>query len=391
MGSMRVLFVHNAYQHRGGEDAVVESEIELLRRRGHHVDLYLRNNSEIPSMPTFAVARDTLWSRRTSLELQARVRQDRPDVIHAHNTFPLVSPSLYWAAQREGIPVVQTLHNFRVLCLNGLFLRDGAVCEDCMGKLPWRGAVHGCYRGSPAASAVLASMATLHRALPTYRNRVTRYIALNEFCRRKFIEGGLPADRVVIKPNFVDFDRPTAARRAGLLFVGRLSTEKGVATLADAMARLPAAQLRVAGDGPQALALDGIDGVTKLGPLPSTLVKNEMQRALALVVPSICFETFGLVVIEAFACGTPVIASRIGALADIVRDGVTGLLFAPGNAEDLAEKLSWALSHPKEMAVMGKTAREQYEAEFSADVNYRRLIEIYSDAIRSAQKAKLSR
>ena len=378
---VRVLVVHNAYQHRGGEDTVVESEIDLLQSHGHEVKTWFRSNTDVAGMSSLSLMGNTLWSSDTSRDLAAMIRVFRPDVIHAHNTFPLISPSLYWAAQRAGVPVVQTLHNFRLMCLNALFLRESKVCEDCLGHSPWRGVARACYRGSHAASAALAGMLALHRGLGTYTHKVARYIALNEFCRRKFIEGGLPAERLVVKPNFVDFALPPPEPRAGVLFVGRLSAEKGVATLAEAMARLPAAQLRVAGDGPQAAALDDIAGVARLGSLPATAVRQEMRRALALVVPSICFENFPRTIAEAFACGTPVIASRIGALADIVGDGVTGLLFEPGNAQDLADKLAWALAHPQQMAAMGHTARTQYEAEFSAGVNYRRLMEIYEAAL----------
>ncbi|MDP2267412.1 MAG: glycosyltransferase, partial [Thiobacillus sp.] len=173
--------------------------------------------------------------------------------------------------------------------------------------------------------------------------------------------------------------------RKGLLFVGRLSVEKGVTTLAEAMALLPDAALRVAGDGPEAGLLDGVAGVTRLGSLPGEAVRQEMSRAAALVVPSIWYETFGLVVIEAFACGTPVIASRIGALAELVREGETGLLFEPGNPQDLADKLAWAQAHPEQMAAMGRRARAQYEAEFSAEVNYRRLMEIYAGVLAERQ------
>ncbi|MGB9130176.1 MAG: glycosyltransferase family 4 protein [Thiobacillus sp.] len=359
----------------------MDAEMALLRARGHAVECYARSNDEIADMSGVALARDTLWSGRTSHDLAAEIGRFQPDVIHAHNTFPLISPSLYWAATQAGVPVVQTLHNFRLMCLNALFLREGKVCEDCMGRVPWRGVVRACYRGSHAASAALAGMLTLHRGLGTYRNKVARYIALNEFCRGKFIEGGLPAERVVVKPNFVDFDMPEPVARAGLLFVGRLSVEKGVATLAQAMTLLPDAKLRVAGDGPEAGLLDGVAGVTRLGSQPGETVRREMSRAAALVVPSICYENFPRTIAEAFASGLPVIASRIGALADIVRDGETGLLFEPGNPRDLADKAAWALAHPEQMAAMGRNARAQYEAEFSAEVNYRRLMEIYAGVL----------
>lgn len=375
-----MLFVHNAYQHRGGEDTVVESEIALLRAHGHEVETYARNNDDVGGMSSPALARDTLWSKRTVRDVGDVISRFRPDVMHVHNTFPLISPSLYWAAARAGVPVVQTLHNFRLMCLSALFLREGHVCEDCMGRLPWRGVTRACYRGSRAASAALAGMLALHRGIGTYRDKVARYIALNEFCRGKFIEGGLPADRVVVKPNFVDFAPPVPAERAGLLFVGRLSAEKGVATLVAAMALSHGGQLRVAGDGPDVGVLDGVAGVVRLGGLPGDAVRREMSRAMALVVPSIWFENFPRTIVEAFACGLPVIASRIGALADIVTDGETGLLFEPGNPRDLAEKLAWAQANPEQMGAMGRRARAQYEAEFSAEVNYRRLLEIYEAA-----------
>ena len=378
---VRVLVAHNAYQHRGGEDAVVESEVRLLRSHGHAVETYFRSNDDVGGMSPLTLARHTLWSGRTLRDLKALIRAFEPDVIHVHNTFPLISPSLYWAAERARVPVVQTLHNFRLMCLNALFLRQGKVCEDCMGKLPWRGVARACYRESLAASAVLGGALTLHRGLGSYRRKVARYIALNEFCRSKFIEGGLPAERVAVKPNFVDLAAPASSARAGMLFVGRLSAEKGIVTLAEAMTLVPGAQLRVAGEGPQGGALDGVAGVSRLGSLSGDAVRDEMSRAAALVVPSIWYENFPRTIVEAFACGLPVIASRRGALAEIVRDGVTGLLFEPGNASDLANKIAWSTCHPEDMAAMGRNARLQYEAEFSAEVNYRLLMEIYAGVL----------
>ena len=378
---MRILIAHNAYQQRGGEDSVVEDEIALLRRHGHAVEVFQRHNDELEVMTQWKAAMDTVWSRKSAADLTAVIDRFRPDIVHFHNTFPLISPSAYWAVQTAGLPVVQTLHNFRLFCPQAMFLRGGHVCEDCLGHQPWRSVLHACYRDSRAQSAVLSGMLAWHRALGTYRDKVTRYIALNEFCRRKFVEGGLPAERVVVKPNFVDFAGAQPSPRAGLLFVGRLSPEKGLRTLREAMALLPEVQLRVAGDGPEAAVLDGIAGVTKLGRLIVDDVRQEMSAATALVVPSISYETFGLVVIEAFACGTPVIASRIGALAGLVEDGVTGLLFEPGNAADLAAKMSWALEHPAELSQMGRNARLEYERSYTAERNYELLMNIYEDAI----------
>lgn len=390
INNLRILLVHNAYQCRGGEDRVVESEIALLRSYGHEVEVWFRSNDEVVEMAPMALVRDTLWSSKTMTSLAETIDHFRPDMIHVHNTFPLISPSLYWAASRAGVPVVQTLHNFRLMCLNALFLRDGRACEDCMGRQPWRGVVRGCYRDSRAASAVLAGMLSLHRGLGTFRNKVTRYIALNDFCRDKFIEGGLPPDRVVVKPNFVDWNDESPepiflpdedAGGRSFLFVGRLSPEKGIATLVGAKARLADCSLRVAGEGPSAGLLDGLPGVVQLGSLRPEAVRGEMMRALALVLPSIWYENFPRTIVESFACGLPVIASRIGALADIVEEGVTGLLFEPGDADDLADKMTWAVSHPEEMAAMGQNTRNKYQEAFSPEVNYRQLMAIYEAAI----------
>jgi glycosyltransferase involved in cell wall biosynthesis len=277
--------------------------------------------------------------------------------------------------------VVQTLHNFRLHCPQAMYLRDGKVCEDCMGKLPWRGVVHGCYRGSRVQTAVLAGMVSWHRAIHTWDTKVTRYIALNEFCRNKFIQGGLPPERVVVKPNFVDFPALEACARTGFLFVGRLSSEKGVDVLVHAFGLIASASLRVAGTGPEANLLQGVPGLIALGALPGEQVRQEMAGSLALVLPSIWYENFPRTLVEAFGCGLPVIASRIGALAELVTDGVNGLLFEPGNAKDLADKMRWAQQHPTEMAAMGHNARKLYEAEFTAERNYQQLMVIYQDAI----------
>lgn len=255
-----------------------------------------------------------------------------------------------------------------------------------MGKLPIKGVVNACYRDSYLASLALASMLTLHRGLGTYRNKVSRYIALNAFCRDKFIAGGLSAHRIAVKPNFVEFPVEPGIHReynrgSNFLFVGRLSPEKGVSVLVDALGLLTALQLRVAGDGPDAIIFDGKPGVVRLGGLSSGAVQREMNEAMVLIVPSIWYENFPRTIVEAFASGLPVIASRIGALADIIRDGETGLLFTPGDARDLADKMAWAQAHPAEMRRMGKEARQTYERLYTPEINYQILMDIYSAAI----------
>jgi glycosyltransferase involved in cell wall biosynthesis len=380
-GLSRVLVVHNAYQHRGGEDSVVEAEIALLRSRGHEVAFYGRNNDEVANASRLSLARQTFWSTRTTQDAQRLIADFEPDLIHVHNTFPLISPSLYWAAARARVPVVQTLHNFRLLCPQAMFLRDGKVCEDCKGRMPLPAVVHGCYRGSRATTAVLGGMLSMHRMLGTWQHKVTRYVALNEFCRQKFIEGGLPAERIVLKPNFVDFAAPAAGGREGFLFVGRLSAEKGLQILLDAAQQAPELSLCVAGSGPQADLLASQPAVHALGALDGDGVRAAMSDAMALVLPSIWYENFPRTIVEAFGCGLPVIASRLGALAEIVEDSVTGLLFEAGNARDLAEKMRWAQANPQRMADMGRAARAEYEARYTATKNYDMLMNIYNEAI----------
>lgn len=377
----RILIAHNSYQQRGGEDAVVEAEAELLRSRGHAVRLLVAHNDAIVRMPRSRLAARTFWSSETVRDFRQALVEFRPDILHVHNTFPLISPSIYWAAARAGVPVVQTLHNFRLLCPQAMLLREGHICEDCVGRLPWRGVVRRCYRGSAAQSGVLAGMISLHRALGTWGSKVDRYIALNEFCRRKFIEGGLPAQRIVVKPNFVDFPAPEAGAREGMLFVGRLAEEKGLSTLCAAARLAPDVAVRVAGTGPQAGLLQGIPSVAHLGALSAAEVREAMCRAQALVMPSLWYENFPRTLVEAFACALPVIASRIGALAELVEDGVTGLLFEPGDAADLAAKMKWAAAHPDALMRMGQEARRRYLREFSPEVNYRRLTEIYAQVL----------
>jgi glycosyltransferase involved in cell wall biosynthesis len=377
----RVLTVHAAYQHRGGEDSVIDSEETLLREHGHDVRRFARNNADIASMGRADLVVRTLWSREAARAFSHEIERFRPDVVHVHNTFPLISPAIYWVADRYGVPVVQTLHNFRLLCPQAMFLREGRVCEDCLGHLPWRGAVRGCYRGSVTQSTVLAGMIGIHRYIGTWRDRVTRYIALNEFCRGKFIEGGLPSDRIVVKPNFVDFPAPLDQAREGLLFVGRLSPEKGVATLAEALALDSAIQLAVAGSGEEADRIRVVPGVMMLGSLKGEEIRERMSGAVALVLPSIWYENFPRTLVEAMACSLPVIASRIGALAELVEDGVTGLLFEPGDSVDLSRKMRWAIDHPDRMREMGVAARKRYDAHYTAERNYIQLADIYAEAI----------
>jgi glycosyltransferase involved in cell wall biosynthesis len=377
----RVLVVHNGYQQRGGEDSVVEAEMALLQAGGHAVQAYLRHNDEIASLSRAQLLGDALWSRRTRAEVAALIEGFRPDVVHVHNTHPLISPSLHWAAARAGVPVVQTLHNFRLLCPQGMLLRERQVCEDCVGRVPWRGVVHRCYRDSAAQTAVVAATVTLHRAIGTWRHKVRRYIALNGFCRDVFVRGGLPPQRIAIKPNFVDVEPAPSGPREGGLFVGRLSVEKGTGVLAGALQRRPGIVVDIVGAGEREADLRGLPNARRLGFLALPQILERMRQARWLVLPSLWYENFPRTIVEAYACGLPVIASRLGALPELVDDGVTGLLFEPGSAEDLARVLQWAQAHPDDMARMGLAARARYDALYTPGRNLQMLNTIYAEAI----------
>lgn len=377
---MKVLLAHNAYQHRGGEDSVVDDEVALLRGRGHEVELLTASNDDITGMGRLDLVGRTLWSRPAAARVRERCAAFKPDVMHVHNSFPLLSPAIHWAAQESGVPVVQTLHNFRLLCPQAMLLREGKVCEDCVGKLPLPGVVHACYRGSAVQTTVLTGMLALHRSIGTWRRRVNRFIALTHFSRSKFIEGGLPAERIVVKSNFADIPAPIGHSRDGFLFVGRLSPEKGLDVLAGGATR---AQLtvKVVGSGPMQPELAAEPGLQLLGAMPIAQVLAQMHSAAALVMPSICYENFPRTLVEAWACGLPVIASRLGAMADLIEDGVTGLLFNAGDPQALATKLRWAVEHPEEMAAMGRRARVHYEMNYTAEHNLQQLMQIYGEAV----------
>jgi len=385
---MIILFIHNYYQQPGGEDAGVRQERDLLAADGHKIVEYTRHSSEIALngyRSRLRLAAEAQWSQRTFNELQALLDRERPNVAYIHNTVPLISPSAYYACYEASVPVVQTLHNYRLLCPAHSFLRKGQICEECVDHSLLRSVWHRCYQGSAGASAAIALMIATQRALGTWKEKVSCFIARTEFARAKFIEGGLPSDRIVVKPCFV---HPDPGLRSGsgdsVLFVGRLSVEKGVRTLLAAWKHLNAPiPLRIAGIGPlweevqtEIRHRNGC-GIEMLGQLPNVETLAQMKQARFLVFPSEWYEGLPLTVAEAFACGVPVIASRIGSMIDLIRDRSTGLHFAPGDALELAAKVEWAWTHPEEIQEMGLNARREYEANYTADRNRELLSDIH--------------
>lgn len=387
---MRILSVHSRYQIRGGEDESREAEERLLREMNHSVEVYEESNERVAAIHPIKMALKTIWSAEAYQTVRQQLASQPRDIVHVQNFFPLISPSVHYAAKAEGVPVVQTLRNYRLLCPNALFFRDGKVCEDCLGKpIPWPGVRHSCYRESRSASAAVATMLTVHRIIGTWSNRVDVFITLTEFARQKFIEGGLPPEKIVVKPNFVSTDPGIGEGKGGYaLYVGRLSVEKGLDTLLAAWEKLEGkVPLKIIGDGPLeaevAQAVSRFPQVEWLGRKPLPEVYQLMGEAMVLIFPSKWYETFGRVAVEAFAKGTPVIAANIGAIAELVNHNRTGLHFRPGDPADLADKVEWILANPSQLAQMRQEARQEFETKYTAQQNYQRLMEIYRLACNS--------
>jgi glycosyltransferase involved in cell wall biosynthesis len=389
---LRILLVHNSYQQPGGEDVVFEQERQLLERHGHHVITYTRSNRELESLSVFArlEAVGNLVSAGDSKREVARILQtERPDLVHVHNTFLMISPSIYEACQDAQVPVVQTLHNYRLFCPAMFCFRDGHICEECREHSLLHGVWHGCYHNSLSATAAVALMLQVHRSRGTWTEAINGYIALTEFSRNKFIAAGLPAQKVHVKPNFVDPD-PGVRNADGeyALFAGRLSPEKGVSTLVAAWKKLTAeVPLLIAGDGPlrreleAEVAKSNLRRVTFLGRLGASVTRAAMKKAAFLIVPSVWYEGFPMVIAEAFASGVPVLGSRLGSIQEVVAHGRTGIHFTAGDPTDLAEKVDWAWNHPSELRAMGREARLEYESRYAAERNYSLLTEIYSQVL----------
>jgi glycosyltransferase involved in cell wall biosynthesis len=389
---MKILLVHNTYQQAGGEDVVFEQEKKGLERAGHQVVTYTRSNHEIEQfsfLQRALLVKNIIWATDTRKEFAQLLARENPNLVHVHNTFLMISPSIYSACREFGVPVVQTLQNYRLLCPGALFFRQGKVCEECIEDGLWQSVRHGCYRESRVQTAGVASMLAWHRQVKTYQQLLDCSVAATEFSRRKFVDAGFDPGKIVVKPNFVDPD-PGEREGAGdyAVFVGRLAREKGVATIVEAWKRIPRGHaLRIVGDGPERSRLEAqvkqqnLDGVTFCGRLTREETIAMVKGARFQITPSLWYEGFPMVIVEAFACGVPVLCSRLGSMQEIVGDGATGLHFTAGDAEDLAQKIEWAWAHPDEVAAMGRAARRKFEKEYTAERNYSLLMQIYERTV----------
>ncbi len=389
---MKVIIAHNSYILHGGEDVVAEQEANLLREYGNSVVEYRRSNREIEkkSMGGWSLLPQTIWASDSRRDLRELLRREKPDVVHFHNTFMMISPSAYYACKEYAVPVVQTVHNYRLLCLKGDLFRGGKICEECVGRtVPGPGVRHRCYHGSLSHSAAVASMLLTHRALRTWERKVDLFIAPSAFLAGKLTQGGIPAEKIVVKPNFATLDTSVRAGRDDryAIYIGRLSPEKGVRNLIAAWPKIEDLRLLIVGAGPEedyiraTIRERGLGNVEMTGQQTRDSVAALLKGAVFLVFPSQWHEPFGLVAVEAFASGVPVIAARAGAISEIVQDGHTGLLFAPASTDELARKVRWAIDNPEVIRRMGENARRVYEERYTPEKNYPMLMEIYHRAM----------
>jgi glycosyltransferase involved in cell wall biosynthesis len=388
--ALKILVVHNIYRETGGEDTVVKQEIDLLQRRGHDVRTAFFDNSEIRSAgDRIKAALQVGRNRASAARLHRMISTSRPDVVHVHNFFPLVSPGALDAIARQGVPIVQTLHNFRTICPGGILMRDGRPCESCVGRSRWPALRWKCYRGSTIGSAATAYMGHVFRQVLDRHPSLITVVALTQFAKSRFLADGFAEDRIVVRPNFApDIGPGLAARDGRLLYVGRLSAEKGADIIVKAAAKARG-EVEVVGDGPEAdrLRASAPRNVTFAGRIAREEVAHRLRSASAVLVPSRCYEGFPMIVAEAMACSTPVIASRLGALAEIVQDGKTGRLIATDNVDAWTRAMNEASDAPDRLAEWGRSARDAYACLYSEEHGYDSLIGIYRRAIERARTA----
>ena len=388
---LRILQVHNAYQIPGGEDVVVANEKKLLEMNGNEVLSYSRNNDELKTMNAFQkllIPFTAVYSFKTYREVKKLIRENKIDIVHVHNTLMVVSPSVFYAAFHCHVPVVQTLHNFRMLCPAGSYFRGDRICEECSEKGLQCSLKYGCYRGSKAQTFVSAAILKIHRMLGTYRK--VNFICLTEFNREKLSrlnEGGkqiVDMKKVYIKPNFTFQEGISGeVQKAGdyFLVVGRVEALKGIDVVVKAFEKIPDQKLIVAGDGPMMAEMKAyikehnMSNVKFAGYLDKAKVQEKYRGAKAVIMASQCYEAFAMTIAEAYSNAVPVIAGNVGNLANMVEEGVTGIKFVYDSPDDLAAKI--LKYNTMDIAKMKQNAKTFYEKRLKPEDNYRILEEIY--------------
>lgn len=389
---MRIIVCHNFDKQPSREDRVFRDEAALLESYGHQVLRFTAYNDSADGFSQLAAARLAVWNRRSSRMLRDLVIRRRAEVVHFHNTSPLISPAAYYGARAAGAAVVQSLHNFRLTCPKGTLFRNGGACESCLGRgIAWPSIVHGCYSDSRTASAAMTGMLAIHGLLGTYRRAVDAYVAPSQFARDKLVQAGLPAERVALKPPLVSpapfLTQGHGGGRGGYaLYVGRLAVEQGVDVLLAAWRRLPRTiPLKLVGEGPlagEARALSRRNpAIEHLPGRDDAEVRALLGDASLLVLPLAAYDSFPSILVETFAAGTPVVAARQGAVVEFVEVGRTGRQFTPGDAEELAAQATSLFFDAARLSDMRRACRDEYQQKYTAQQNYQALIGIYQQAL----------
>lgn len=387
---MKILFIHNRYKQYGGEDVAVESETSVLAEKGHEVKTLFFDNKPINGFGSrIKIGFSSVYNFSSARKVSNAIKEFNPDIIHIHNLFFIASPSVLYAANKQRIPVVLTLHNYRLICANALLLRDNQVCELCVHKkFPVSGIRYKCYRNSASQSALVTVITGIHKLLGNWKNKISTFITLNEFSRSKLLYSSLkiPAEKMITKANFVpDPGEGTGQREDFFLFAGRIVKEKGVHILAKTFSNMPQQRILIIGDGPEKISLEQefkkYPNISFAGQMDKLEVKDHMKRCKAFICPSIWYEGAPLTIIEAFATGTPVIASRLGSMAESITDGFNGLHFTAGDPNDLQNKIEIFLKETESNKMFYTNARQTYLEKYHPDIHYVSILKIYEAAI----------
>jgi len=382
---MKILQVHNQYQQVGGEDVVVSLEKKLLENYGHEVFPFYRSNDEIKKYSLskkISLFWKTTWSNESYETITKSLKYYRPDICHIHNTFPLISPSILYACNSLKIPTIITLHNYRLICVNGQFFRDNIPCENCLNTFSVSALSHSCYRNSTIQNLAAVGLLEIHKRKKTYSKLPSALICLSEFAKNKFQQAGFPESILKIKPNFIFNEEINIAPKDNyFLFIGRLEKAKGTDILIKLNQYFSDVELKIVGSGNEYKNLKESTNFEFTGSISREDVLTILKKCKALIFPSLWYEGMPLVILEAFSLGIPVIASNIGAIPEIVIDNKTGLLFDSGNINSLIEKLNWSIKNPEKLKVLGRNAFEHFTENYTPEKNIKILENIYEEAI----------
>ncbi len=383
---MKIVQVHNYYKIAGGEDTVVAQEKKMLENNGHNVVTYYKRNDVIDDfsfLDKVKLLQNTQWSKETYHSFLKFLEQEKPEICHVHNVLPLISPSIYEACKKNGVPVVQTLHNYRLICTNGLLMREEKICEDCLSRSAYGAVLKKCYRNSYLQTYAVARMIEKNKARKVWTEKVDAYICLTEFAKQKFIEHGLPVEKLTVKPNFIEELTISAVEKKEpyFIFVGRITASKGVELLKKIDKELPI-PLKMVGEGDLENQFINCENITLLGKKSHAETLKLIQGATALIIPSLWYEGMPMTILEAFSLKTPVIASNIGAMKTMINHELNGLLFEPNKISELKENLSFAISKQPILEKIALNAFTEFQNEYSAASNYKKLMKIYSELIK---------